>query len=98
MLERIGALEPRIEHPVGIHEIRNTRAPQSTPGGQGVVLPEALNDDHVVLLRQGADAGGKFTPVAVAAGHRAKADGLKRLIPQPGGIGGIKAGCSGGDA
>ena len=75
MLERIGPLKPGIEHPVGVHEIRNAPAEQRTPGGIGVVLPDSLDDHRVVLLGQGADAGWQATAEAVAALHRAQADG-----------------------
>jgi hypothetical protein len=98
VLERIGALEPGIEHPVGVHEIGDGAAAQGAPGGIGVVLPDALDDHHIVLLGQGADAGGQAAAVAVAAGHGAEADGLEGLILQPGGLGWIEAGHGGGHA
>jgi len=98
MLELIGALEPGIEHPMGVDEIGNGGAVQGAPGGKGVILPGAVDDHHVVLLGQGADAGGQAAAVAVAAGNRAQANGLEGLIFQPGGIGRIEAGHSGGSA
>ena len=96
--EGIGALEPGIEHPVGIYEVGDAAAMQGAPGGISVVLPDALNDHHIVLLGQGADAGGQAAAVAIAAGNRAEADGLEGLILQPGGIGWIEAGHGGGHA
>ena len=96
VLERIGALEPRIKHAVGVDEIGNDGAAQGAPRGKGVVLPGALNGHDIVVLNQKADAGGKAAAVAVAGGHWAQADGLKQLVLQPGGIGTVEAGYGGG--
>jgi hypothetical protein len=63
-----------------------------------VVLPDALDDHHIVLLGQGADAGGQAAQVAIPSGHGAEADGLEGLILQPGGLWGIEAGYGGGHA
>ena len=84
MFERIGAFEPWIEHPVGIHEIGDTCVLKGAPGGQGVILPEALNDHNIVLMGQSSNAGRQIAAVAIATSHRAQADRLERLIPQPG--------------
>ena len=92
VLERIGALEPGIEHPVGVHEIGNAGAAQGAPGGESVVLPDALNNHDIVLQGKDADTGRQPTPVAIAANHRPEANSLKRLILQPGGFRGIQAG------
>lgn len=96
VLEGIGALEPGIEHPVGIYEVGDAAAMQGAPGGEGVILPDALDDHHVMLLCLGANAGGQGAAVAIAAGHGAEADGLEGLILQPGRLGWIKAGHAGG--
>lgn len=71
VLERVSMLEPGIQHPVGIDEVGNATAAQGAPGGEGVVLPDAVDDYGIVLLGQREDAGGKAAAVAVSASNRA---------------------------
>ena len=61
MLERIAALEPGIEHAVGIDVIGRGGRAQGAPDREAAVLPEAVDDDRVVLadvfLSQGMARG-----------------------------------------
>ena len=49
VLERVSALEPRIEHAVGKNKVRCRRAGQRAPDAEAAVLPDAVDDDGVVF-------------------------------------------------
>src|ERR1043166_9315702 len=49
MFERIGSLEPGVEHAVRKNEVRRASSAQSAPDAETTVLPESLNNDRVKL-------------------------------------------------
>src|SRR5438270_1093372 len=49
VLERVSALEPRIEHAVRKNKVRCRRAGQRPPDAEAAVLPDAVDDDGVVF-------------------------------------------------
>src|SRR6476469_8020513 len=49
MLERVGALEPGIKHPVWENKIRRAASGERAPDSKTAVLPEAVHDDRVVV-------------------------------------------------
>ena len=51
MLERIGVLEPGVEHAVGIHDVRPAQLVQHLAGDITVVLPQPIDDEKVVVPR-----------------------------------------------
>jgi len=50
VFERIGAVEPRIEHSVWKNDVWCRAAAQGAPDAEAVVLPQAV-DDHRVVFR-----------------------------------------------
>src|ERR1044072_1486206 len=51
MLQWISTPEPRIEHPMGEHKIRDIELPQRTPSAERVVIPNSIDDDAIVVRR-----------------------------------------------
>src|SRR3954471_18096145 len=49
MLERIGPLEPGVEHSVQENEIWCRRSAKRTPNTEAAVLPDSLNNHDIIL-------------------------------------------------
>ena len=67
MLQRVGAFEPGIEHPMGEHKIGRGRSLQRQPYAKGAELPDAVDNDDVVVPPVGAEPGNEPRRVPVAA-------------------------------
>ncbi len=57
VLARVGVLEPGIEHAVRVDVVRHLQLAQRAPCAKAMVLPQAVDDDRVELLRMLAQPG-----------------------------------------
>src|SRR5205823_14082137 len=72
MLQRIGSVEPRVEHAVWEHEVRSRCATQCPPNAQTAVLPDAVHNHGVILSPVLSNPGSKPRSIAVAASSGAE--------------------------
>ena len=74
MLQWVGSLEPRVEHALGQHEVRNTGGPSGFPRDKTVILPEPVNDQRVVISGVLKQPLAQSPAVTVTSAARAEAE------------------------
>ena len=50
MLDRVAALEPRVQHAMGEDAVGLTRLPRGAPDREAAVLPEPVDQRRVVIV------------------------------------------------
>src|SRR5437763_12973979 len=83
MLERVGSLEPGIEHAVGKNEVRSRRSGQGAPDSKAAVLPDTVDNDSVVLGPVLFYPAGKSRRISVGAEARTQCVHGDRGVPYP---------------
>ncbi len=78
MLQRIGAVEPGIEHAVREDEVRRLASVERPPDAEAAVIPEAMDDHRIILrapLRDPPPEAGRVTVAAAARPQSMHRDG-----------------------
>src|SRR5436190_1944591 len=83
MLERVGSLEPWIEHAVGKNKVRSRCSGQGPPDAKAAVLPDTMDKNSVVLGPVLFYPTGKSRRISVAAEARTQCVNAHRGIPYP---------------
>src|ERR1043166_10184922 len=82
VLERIRALEPRVEHAVRENEIRRARAAQRAPHTEAVVKPQPMNNHRIEITMSMLQPRHQTRRVAVISSGPKRMHG-DRKIAQP---------------
>ena len=83
VFQRIGPLEPWIEHSVGKNEVRRRSSAQRAPDAEAAVLPEALNNNSVIMRVPFPDPTRETRRESVTAAAGAKRMHGHRTVPHP---------------
>src|SRR3954462_2443031 len=67
MLERIGPLEPRVEHSVQENEIWCRRSAKRTPNTEAAVLPDSLYNHDIILAMVLSKPASELPRISVSA-------------------------------
>ena len=84
MLQRISALEPRVEHAVREDVIGHLQGAQRLPCGKAVVLPQAVDDHGVEARGMGLEPGHEMRCQAIVAARRPERMHGQRERGEPG--------------
>src|SRR5436190_16359974 len=83
MLERIRSLKPRIEHPVGKHNVATARSPQGLPNAKAVKLPKAIYNHAVEFPGTFPEPSNQAWRITVSAEARAEGGHAMRTGRHP---------------
>src|SRR4029077_4178071 len=83
VFDRIGAVEPRIEHSVWKNEVWCRAAAQGAPDAEAVVLPQAVDNHGVVFTMSVFNPASKTRRVSVAAAAGTEGVDRHRVFANP---------------